>query len=144
MSKRNLQRIEVLTEVLAGRRTKESAAGVLSVSVRQTQRFLAKYGDGGGAALIHRSRGGTASNRLSDGVREYVLELVRQKYRDFGPTLAAKVFLEQHGVDVSQYRDLGSTLAIEALYERHGIKVGRETLRTWMLEQRNQAGPKLL
>ena len=48
MSKRDLQRIEVLTEVLAGRRTTESAAGVLGVSVRQTQRLLARYQDGGG------------------------------------------------------------------------------------------------
>ena len=79
--------------------------------MRQTQRLLARYGDGGGAALIHRSRGRTASNRLSDGVREYVVELVRQRYRDFGPTLAAEVLLEQHGVDVS-----------------------RETLRKWMAE----------
>ena len=111
MSKRDLQRIEVLTEVLAGRRTTESAAGVLGVSLRQAQRLLARYQDGGGAALIHRSRGRTASNRLNDGLRDYVLELVRQNYRDFGPTLAAEVLLERHGVDVS-----------------------RETLRKWMVE----------
>ena len=111
MSKRDLQRIEVLTEVLAGRRTTESAATVLNVSVRQTQRLLARYGDGGGAALIHRSRGRQASNRLNEGVREYVLELVRQNYRDFSPTLAAEVLLERHGVELS-----------------------RETLRKWMAE----------
>jgi transposase len=88
MSKRDLHRIEVLTEVLAGRRTTESAAAVLAVSVRQAQRLLARYQDGGGAALIHKARGRTASNRLNDGVRDYTLELVRQNYRDFGPTLA--------------------------------------------------------
>ncbi len=111
MSKRDLQRIEVLTEVLAGRRTTESAAGVLGVSLRQTQRLLARYQDGGGASLIHRSRGRAPSNRLSDGVRDYVVELVRQNYRDFGPTLAAEVLLERHGVEVS-----------------------RETMRRWMAE----------
>jgi len=111
MSKQDLKRIEVLTEVLAGRRTTESAAVVLNLSVRQAQRLLARYQDGGGAALIHRSRGRTASNCLSHGVREYVLELVRQNYRDFGPTLAAEVLLERHGVEVS-----------------------RETLRKWMVE----------
>jgi hypothetical protein len=41
MSARELQRIEVLTEVLAGRRTTESAAGVLGVSLRQAQRPVA-------------------------------------------------------------------------------------------------------
>jgi transposase len=111
MSKRDLQRIEVLTEVLAGRRTTESASAVLDLSVRQTQRLLTRYRDGGGAALIHGSRGRPASNSLSTGVRDYVLELVRQNYRDFGPTLAAEVLLE-----------------------RDGIEVSRETLRKWMVE----------
>jgi transposase len=111
MSKKDLQRIEVLTEVLAGRRMTESAAGVLNVSLRQTQRLLARYKDGGGAALIHKARGRPATNTFNAGVRDYVLELVRQNYRDFGPTLAA-----------------------EALLERHGVEVSRETLRKWMVE----------
>jgi hypothetical protein len=37
MSRQDLQRVEVLTEVLAGRRTTVSAAGVLGVSLRQAQ-----------------------------------------------------------------------------------------------------------
>ena len=111
MSKQELRRVEVLTEVLAGRRTTESAAGVLGVSLRQAQRLVARYSDGGGGALIHKSRGRPASNKLSQGVRELVLELVRQNYRDFGPTLAAEVLLE-----------------------RHGVEVPRETLRKWMVE----------
>jgi len=65
------------------------------MSVRQAQQLLARYQDSGGAALIHRSRGRTTSNRLSHGVREYVLELVRPNHRDFGPTLAAEVLREQ-------------------------------------------------
>jgi hypothetical protein len=57
MSERDLQRIEVLTEVLAGRRTTASAATVLAVSVRQTQRLLTRYLNGGGGAIIHKARG---------------------------------------------------------------------------------------
>ena len=73
VSKRDLQRIEVLTEVLTGRRTTKSAVGVLG--------------------MIHRSRGRPAVNRLGAGVQEYVLGLVRQNFRDFGPTLAAEALL---------------------------------------------------
>ena len=65
MSKKDLQRIEVLTEVLAGRWTTESAAGVLNVSLRQTQRLRARYEDGGGAALIHKARGRPATMLLA-------------------------------------------------------------------------------
>jgi len=71
---------------------------------------LSRYRDGGGGALIHRSRGRPAINRLGAGVQEYVLGLVRQNFRDFGPTLAA-----------------------EALLERHGVEISRETLRKWMV-----------
>ena len=42
MSERDLRRIEVLTEVLAGRRTTESAVAVLDVSMRQVQRLLTR------------------------------------------------------------------------------------------------------
>jgi hypothetical protein len=48
MSERDLKRIEVLAEVLAGRRTVVSAARVLALGVRQTFRLLARYKDGGG------------------------------------------------------------------------------------------------
>ncbi len=34
----------------------------------------------------------------------------------------------------TRYAVFGPTLAIEILLDKHGIKVGRETLRTWMVE----------
>jgi transposase len=97
MSKQDLKRIEVLTEVLAGQRTTVSAASILNMSVRQAQRLLKRYQDGGGASLIHKARGRTASNRINVGVRDYTLELVRHNYRDFGPTLAAEALQQRHG-----------------------------------------------
>ena len=70
MSAKDLQRIEVLTEVLAGRRTVASAATVLAVSERQVNRLMVQYRDDGGGALIHKARGRTSNNRLGAGVRE--------------------------------------------------------------------------
>jgi len=109
MGERDLQRIGVLTEVLAGPRNVASAATVLDLSVRQVSRLMLWYRDGGGGAL-HQARGRTPNNHLESGVGEYALELVRRNYRDIGPTLAT-----------------------EALQDRHGIKVGRETVRKWMV-----------
>jgi hypothetical protein len=57
MSQREVQRIEVLTEVLSGRRTVASAAIVLAVGVRQVHRLLLKYREDGGGGLIHKGRG---------------------------------------------------------------------------------------
>jgi hypothetical protein len=111
MSERDVQRIEVLTEVLAGRRTVASAALLLAITARQVGRLLIRYREDGGTGLIHKGRGRSSNHQVSAGVREYALELVRTRYADFGPTLA-----------------------IEMLLDKHGIKVGRETLRTWMVK----------
>jgi hypothetical protein len=61
--------------------------------------------------MIHKARGRTSNNQLITGIREYVVELVRSRYPDFGPSLAAEVLLA-----------------------KDGVKVSRETLRKWMVE----------
>src|SRR3954470_297327 len=109
MSERDLQRIEVLGEVLRGQRTITSAATVLALSARQVHRLLRRYREYGAGGLTHRARGRRGNNRIKDAVREHAIELVRTNYPDFGPTLAAEV-----------------------LAEKHDLVVSRETLRTWM------------
>jgi transposase len=111
MSERDLQRIEVLAEVIAQRRTVAAAAAVLGLSVRQVHRLLRSYRRGGAAAIVHQARGRPSNNRIRDDARAEATELVRRAYADFGPTLAA-----------------------EMLAEKHALTVSRETLRGWMLD----------
>jgi hypothetical protein len=54
-------------------------------------------------------RGKASNRRLPEALRERALELVRERYADFGPTLTG-----------------------EKLRELHGVDVARETLRKWM------------
>jgi hypothetical protein len=110
MSGNELQRIEILAEVLSGRRTEVSAAAILGISTRQTRRLIVAYRAGGGSSVIHKGPGRASNNKLLEGIREYAVELVRSKYADFGPSLAA-----------------------EMLLTRHDLKVSRETLRKWMM-----------
>jgi hypothetical protein len=84
---------------------------VLSVSARHARRLLDRLQIGGGAALAHRARGRPPNNRIQTGIKAYAVALVREKYSDFGPTLAA-----------------------EMLAQHHALTVSRETLRTWMVE----------
>jgi hypothetical protein len=62
--------------------------------------------------MIHQARGRSSNNQLVVGIREYVIELVRSRYTDFGPSLAAEILLA-----------------------KDGVKVSRETLRKWMVEE---------
>src|ERR1700674_5876566 len=109
MSKRELNRIDVLARLDGRRLTASAAADLMRVTVRQTHRLLKRYRDGGAPAIANRRRGRPSNNRLSDVVRDHAIALVRQYYADFGPTLAA-----------------------EKLGERHDVRVSRETLRGWM------------
>ncbi|CCV16589.1 hypothetical protein MESS4_p40107 [Mesorhizobium sp. STM 4661] len=111
MSERELQRIEVLSKVLERRMTVVSAAHVLDMTTRQVQRLLKAFRAEGAAALRHKARGRPSNHRYVAGIGELAVQLVREHYLDFGPTLAA-----------------------EKLEANHGLVVSRETLRKWMAE----------
>ena len=111
MSERDLQRIEVLSKVTAGRMTVVSAAHVLDLSERQIRRLLERIRTGGAASIRHKAIGRPSNNKINDGGRDYAMTLVRERYADFGPTLAT-----------------------EKLTERDGLRVSRETVRGWMSE----------
>ena len=110
MSKREFDRLEVLTDVRAGRVRVADACTVLDLRRRQLFRLLKGMREDGAASLVSKRRGRPSNRRLPDAVRELSTALVRVHYADFGPTLAA-----------------------EKLAERHGCTVSRETLRQWMI-----------
>ena len=112
MSERDLNRIEILSQVIDGRLGTLEASAVLGMSRRQVQRLLVRFQRDGAAAIRHKARGRSPNNRKSDAVRDYALSLVRENYADFGPTLAA-----------------------EKLAEQHKLTVSRETLRQWMIAE---------
>src|SRR5690348_10643526 len=101
MSERDMQRVQVLSEVLHGRRTTALAAAVLDVTPRQVRRLLGLLRDGGGSAITHRLRGRASNRRIAPEIRSYALELVRERYVDFGPALAAEKLVELHDLKVS-------------------------------------------
>ncbi len=69
MSECDLQRIEVLTKVMADRMTLVTAAHVLDLSERQVRRLLDRIRTGGAASIRHKAIGRPSNNRISDGVR---------------------------------------------------------------------------
>lgn len=111
MSEQDLQRIEVLSKVIDGRMTLVNASHILAISTRHVQRLLARIRSDGAMSIRHQSLGKRSNNRIDDHLRDYALELVRELYADFGPTLAS-----------------------EMLFRNHQITVSRETLRRWMIE----------
>jgi len=96
------------------RLTTATAGQLLGLERRQVFRLLKAYRIEGPTGLISKRRGHRSIRRKPETLRRAVLTIIRQWYRDFGPTLAA-----------------------EKLREDHGVALGRESLRQWMIE----AGP---
>ncbi|MGH7000717.1 MAG: ISNCY family transposase [Stellaceae bacterium] len=100
----------MLRDVDQGRLTGAAAAQLLGLERRQVFRLLKAYRSDGATGLISKRRGRASNRRKPEALRTKVLSLIRKRYWDFGPTLAA-----------------------EKLREVHEITLGRETLRLWMI-----------
>jgi Winged helix-turn helix len=111
MSDGELARLEVLRDVDQKRLTTDAAAQLLCLERRQVFRLLKAYRIEGPTGLISKRRGSPSNRRKPAELRSKALAIIRQQYWDFGPTLAA-----------------------EKLREVHEIRLGRETLRLWMIE----------
>jgi len=110
MSKREFDRLEVLLGIQSDRLRVADVCTLTGLSRRQVFRLLRGLREDGAASLVSKRRGRRSNRQMPDGVRQLALALVRERYCDFGPTLAA-----------------------EKLAELHGCTVSRETLRQWMV-----------
>ncbi len=111
MSQKELHRLEHIQRVRQGSLTVTRSAALLGLSRSQVHRLLQAYDENGADGLVSKKRGRPSNRRHSEDFRNLALDLVREHYADFGPTLAA-----------------------EKLIERHRIAVSKETLRQWMME----------
>jgi response regulator of citrate/malate metabolism len=52
--------------------------------------------------MANRRRGKPSNNQLPDGLARYALSIIRERYADFGPTLACEKLAELHDVHLSK------------------------------------------
>ncbi|EKL1616646.1 ISNCY family transposase, partial [Salmonella enterica] len=110
MSDKELNRINVIQAVIDKRMRRRDAAHQLNLTERQVQRLMNRYRESGVSGLASLRRGQPGNHRIPESLKLRALALLREKYSDFGPTLAA-----------------------EKLSERHDISLSVETLRNWMI-----------
>jgi transposase len=102
MSTKELSRLEVMQRLKDKRLIQKEAAVILGLSVRQVKRLWHKYQKQDAKGLISNRRGKASNNRIDPGVTQQVLDLIKKKYSDFGPTLAHEKLLELHKVSISR------------------------------------------
>jgi transposase len=102
MSNREITRLEAMSRIKDKRLTQKEAARMLNLSVRQVKRLYRAYQEHGAKGLISARRGKPSNHRLEAGVEQQVMDLLKEKYEDFGPTLAHEKLTEVHGISISR------------------------------------------
>src|SRR6267378_4345754 len=110
MSRTEIDRMSVLQDLAASRIKVAEAAALMSLGRRQVFRLAKAYSQQGAEALVSRRRGRPSNRCYPSALRAAAIGIIRERYPDFGPTLAA-----------------------EKLAELHDIHLARETLRQWMI-----------
>lgn len=125
LNMRELDRLKVIQSVVDMGLKPGRAAERLGLTVRQIERLVIRYRECGAAGLTSRKRGRQGNRRLDENLAQRALAIIRERYADFGPTLAREKF-----------------------YERHRIRLAKETVRRLMTDAglwipRKQRPPKL-
>jgi transposase len=81
--------------------SQKEAGRILDLSTRQIKRLLRAYRAQGAAGLVSKHRGRKANNRLSEEVKQCALDLLKTKYKGFGPTLAHEKLAEKEKLKLS-------------------------------------------
>jgi predicted ArsR family transcriptional regulator len=89
LSQREPDRLRVLHEIRQKQTTQSEAARRLNISDRHIRRLLVELRKRGDRALLHGLRGRPSNRRLAVRFEQQILRRVRERYADFGPTLAA-------------------------------------------------------
>jgi len=113
MSHEERRREEVIKKVRSREWKQSQAAVALGITVRQIKRLCRRYRQEGVEGLVSKRRGRPGNRGLSQEVKEQAIQLAKERYAGFGPTLMS-----------------------EKLKEQHDLKIGKERLRQLLVEEK--------
>jgi hypothetical protein len=101
MSNKELGSMEVILEIIHQKLTQKNAAKLLNLSTRHVKRLCKQYLLYGPKGLISKKKGTPSNRKTPKALVDKVVEIIKELYPDFGPTLAHEKLKEQHGVTLS-------------------------------------------
>jgi transposase len=101
MSMQEFDRLKAIQAVADGLLMPWRAAERLGISRRQVERLTNRYRREGAAGLISRKRERPSNHQLPAGLSDHALAIIRERYADFGPTLACEKLRESHGLTLA-------------------------------------------
>ena len=102
MSQKQLQRIVVIENAVAGRVSVSEAAGALGRSERQVKRLKRQFDGSDSSWVLHGGQGRAPVNRTPEELRRRILELARGKYAGFNDTHLREKLGREEAIAVSR------------------------------------------
>lgn len=102
MTMKEADRLTVVRRIEIENLSLGCAARELGISYRQMKRIWRRYKIQGPEGIVSSRIGKPSPNRLPLEIRETALQLVREKYADYGPTLIAEKLRDKHGITLSK------------------------------------------
>jgi len=127
MRQEELKRLYIIRQVLDKKLRQIEAADKINLSYRQIKRITKRVKEEGDEGIIHRLRGKPSHNKIDNKVKNKVINLCRDKYKGFGPTLTAEKLFEIEKIRLSD-ETLRNWLTREGLWQR---KRKRKQYRAW-------------
>ena len=100
-SRRYVNRLRILQDVIDRNLRPGLAAEMLGITPRHCSRLLKRYRQSGPLGMNNQSRGRTGNRLLSASLTDQALNIIRERYADFGPTLTWEKLAENHGLLMS-------------------------------------------
>ena len=101
MSDQEISRVQVIQQVVKKQLKPRQAAEQMHLSVRQVKRLKRAYQRDGAKGLVSKKRGRRSNHQLEMQTQAHAAQLVRERYPDFGPTLAHEKLTEDHHLALS-------------------------------------------
>jgi len=121
MSTKEISRVAVIEKVIDKRMSQKEAGAILNLEVRQIKRLVKKYRQHGAGGLISKHRGRKGNNCLKAEVKKKALDLLKSKYKGFGPTLAHEKLVEKEKLKISD-ESVRQLMIVEALWKPRKVK----------------------
>lgn len=139
MSHQEIDRVGIVESVESKKLSQIEGAKQLNISSRQMRRLQKRYRRDGVEGLISKQRGQSSNNQISEAVKSEICNLIREKYSDFGPTLAHEKLVEQHNKKLS-IESLRQIMIADELW----VPKQRKTKRVFQLRPRRERFGELI
>jgi transposase len=96
-------RLKVIEAVVETGLKPGRAAECLGLTVRQIERLLTRYREHGPQGVASGKRGRPGNRKLDDVLAQRAVNLIRERYADFGPTLAREKLEQCHDISFAWF-----------------------------------------